>query len=388
MPAWRYGGPIRSVHNLCKELVCLGHEVHVYTTNVDGNDRLDVRLGVPINIDGVLVTYFPVTSSLSRFYFSLQLWKALRRDIKKFDFLHLHSIFLWPSFIGARLACLTNTAYCISLRGMLVKQLFKRKSYIAKNIWLYLVGIRSIKHADFIHVTSSLELAEAQRFNINIRRYEIIPNGISDFNDGDKSEVNYKYSNNNLHQINFQKLTPYILFVGRINWKKGLDRLIESLIYVDPNINLVIVGNDEEGYQAFLNSLVIKLSLSSRVFFLGEARGGVKFDLYREAKLLVLPSYSENFGNVLLEALFVGCPVATTKDVGLHNELVENRVAISLPDNIVLMAACLNKVISNETLLKKMGQDGMNLVRHDFSWHQVAQKMQRAYKNSFQFRVL
>ena len=60
LPAWRYGGPIRSVHGLCKALVNLGHEVHVYTTNIDGNQLLNVPLALPVKVDGVWVTYFPV----------------------------------------------------------------------------------------------------------------------------------------------------------------------------------------------------------------------------------------------------------------------------------------------------------------------------------------
>ena len=59
-PAVRYGGPIRSVHFLAKALAERGHEVHVFTTSVDGPHDLDVPLATPVNIDGVLVRYFPV----------------------------------------------------------------------------------------------------------------------------------------------------------------------------------------------------------------------------------------------------------------------------------------------------------------------------------------
>ena len=59
-PAIRYGGPILAIHELCKIQVSLGHEVSVYTTNVDGDLNLDLPTGQPIDVDGVKVTYFPV----------------------------------------------------------------------------------------------------------------------------------------------------------------------------------------------------------------------------------------------------------------------------------------------------------------------------------------
>src|SRR5579859_5635211 len=88
-PAVRYGGPIRSVHGLAAALVRRGHEVHVYTTSVDGDKDLDVPLGEPVNLDGVAVHYFRVPG-LRRLCWCPSLGRRLRASVASFDVVHLH----------------------------------------------------------------------------------------------------------------------------------------------------------------------------------------------------------------------------------------------------------------------------------------------------------
>src|SRR5882757_7176014 len=92
-PAARYGGPIRSVHALARGLAERGHDIHVFTTNVDGNGESDVPVGRPIDMGGVQVSYFP-SRSLRRLYWSPAMWGALSEQITSFDIVHLHSVFL------------------------------------------------------------------------------------------------------------------------------------------------------------------------------------------------------------------------------------------------------------------------------------------------------
>ena len=122
LPAVRYGGPIRSVHGLCVALAALGHEVHVFTTNVDGTGDSDVPLCQPVDIDGVTVWYFP-SRLLRRLYWSPKMKKALSREVPSFDVVHLHSVFLWPIWAAARIAERSGVPYVVSPRGMLVREI-------------------------------------------------------------------------------------------------------------------------------------------------------------------------------------------------------------------------------------------------------------------------
>src|SRR6478609_2951217 len=95
-PAVRYGGPIQSVHGLASALAAQGHDVHVYTTNVDGQGVSPVALDRPTLLDGVTVQYF-ATGVGRRIYRSPRMRQALDLNVASFDIVHLHSVFLWPT---------------------------------------------------------------------------------------------------------------------------------------------------------------------------------------------------------------------------------------------------------------------------------------------------
>lgn len=92
-PAMRYGGPVRSVQGLCKALVDRGHEVHVFTTNVDGDHVSNVPLRSPVDLEGVKIWYFPTKKWTRRLFWSPEMMTYLKREIATFDLVHLHSVF-------------------------------------------------------------------------------------------------------------------------------------------------------------------------------------------------------------------------------------------------------------------------------------------------------
>jgi glycosyltransferase involved in cell wall biosynthesis len=311
IPAYRYGGPIYSVHGLCKALAGLGHDVNVFTTNVDGDKDSDVPLGQPVDLDGVKIWYFP-SKRLRRIYWSPPMQKELEKQIKDFNILHLHSIFLWPTWAAARVARKVRKPYIISPRGMLVQELIKRKSRFAKNLWISLIEKNNLEHAAAIHMTTENEKLETQKFGFNLPPIFIVPNGV-DF-------VETKEQNSQITPSisDLLKRKPFLLFLSRINWKKGLDRLIPALTYI-PDIPLIIAGNDEENYKPKIVKLAESHGVIDRITFTGQVSGSDKVALLKNASALVLPSYSENFGNVVLEAMAVGCPVVVTPEVGVSN---------------------------------------------------------------------
>jgi glycosyltransferase involved in cell wall biosynthesis len=368
LPAWRYGGPIRSVHGLAKALVNRGHEVYVYTTNIDGPNVLDVPTNTPVNIDGILVYYFPCEVLLRRLYISKEMKIRALCDIEKFDVIHLHSIFLWPTWMISRLAIKNNIPYILSPRGMLINKLIKKKNLIIKKIWIYLFEEKTIANAKYIHFTTKLEHDEFVRLNFQSKLFLTIPNGY-EFHE----EFNYKTLDLNKLE-NFSP--PYIIFVGRVNWKKGLDRLIQAMKFIS-DCQLLVVGNND-GMMEKLIDQVKNLDLKNRVHFIGEVDGEEKNDLIRKSKMLVLPSYSENFGNVLLEAMALGIPVAVTKDVGLVDDILAHMTGVLLPDDPVGMGNKLAETLRNEELLNKMGKAGYQFSKN-FSWDSIAIKFEKAY---------
>jgi len=179
LPAVRYGGPIFAIHSLCKAMAARGHEVQVFTTNIDGPGNSPVPIGFPVNMDGVKIQYF-FCPSLRRLYWAPALGRALKNEIGYFDALHLHSVFLWPTWAAARAARKAGVPYVLSPRGMLVRDLIGRRSWLAKSAWMKMIEISNVQQAAAVHLTSQLEAAELQRFGWRLPRVAVIPNGVDE----------------------------------------------------------------------------------------------------------------------------------------------------------------------------------------------------------------
>src|ERR1700747_315645 len=179
LPAVRYGGPIFATHGLCKALAARGHEVQVFTTNIDGPRNSPVPIGLPVNLEGVQVRYFPCPL-LRRLYWAPALGRALESEIGKFDLVHLHSVFLWPTWAAARAARKAGVPYVLSPRGMLVRDLIGRRSWLAKSAWIQIIERSNVEQAAALHLTSQLEAEELQRFGWRSAQLTVIPNGVDD----------------------------------------------------------------------------------------------------------------------------------------------------------------------------------------------------------------
>jgi len=367
-PATRYGGPIRSVHSLCKNLINRGHWVEVFTTNVNGNEDLDVPVNRPVNINGVSVQYFS-SKLIRRLYRSPDMARQLKSRINEFDIVHIHSVYLWPTLVSARIAKNNSIPYLLAPRGMLVKSLIKRKNRIIKSLWIRFFEKKTIFNAAGLHVTSFVEAQEIQKFDLNLPEIFCVPNGI------DLNQI-IPFDDSNLINSCPEK---FVLFLGRINWEKGLDRLIRSFKYVQ-DIKLVIAGNDEENYQQELKLIAVKENILERIYFIDSITDENKWSLYRKAELLVLPSYSENFGNVVLEAMAVGCPVVTTPEVGLSLEVSKNETGIVIEGVPKLLGQAIQVLLDDKELRNKMGLRGKQLIENKYTWPLIAKQMEDVYQ--------
>jgi glycosyltransferase involved in cell wall biosynthesis len=370
LPAWRHGGPILAIHGLCKALVARGHEVTVFTTDVHGEGRLDVPLGTPVRLDDVEVRYFPVLPSLRRLYVAPGLAAALRAEVPRFDAVHLHSLFLWPTAAAARQAESSGVPYVLSPRGMLVGEMIRAHGRWRKLAWMLLAERRTIERAAALHLTSALEAAEAESLDLPLPPRTVVPNGIDPALswDGDLAPLS--------PAVRAVVEKPhFLLFLGRLSWKKGLDRLIPALADV-PGVPLAIAGNDDEEILPALRQLTQDCGVADRVRFLGPVHGEEKTALLHRAAALVLPSRSENFGNVVLESWQAGRPVAVTPEVGLAAAVREAGGGIVAEGEL---GAALRELLADPARLDAMGHRGEAAVRARFGWAAVAGAMEDLY---------
>ena len=369
-PAVRYGGPIRSVHALAVALVGQGHEVTVYTTSLDGERDSDVPLGTPVDMDGVQVLYFRVPA-LRRLAWCPALAQTLRKAIHGFDVVHLHSVFLWPTYAAARIARRAGVPYLIAPRGMLMRDAVRRKSRLVKSAWIRLVERRSIAGASGLHVTAEIEAAEVRAMGFTVPAIFCVPNGVS-------------WTANHTSPADgpcADLPRPYALFLSRINRKKGLDRLIRAWPEVR-DLSLVIAGNDDENCLGELRSLAATQGVTARIHFTGQVSDADKWAVYAGAEMFILPSYSENFGNVVAEAMAMRCPVVVTPEVGIAPLVREAGAGVVTPGDPQLLAQAINVLHDDPAARQRMGAAGHAAAVERLSWRGVAADMTTAYRQA------
>lgn len=379
LPAWRYGGPIRSVHGLARAQAAAGHEVKVLTTNADGPGRLDVPTDRPIDRDGVAVHYCRLGTP-ARLYRSPAMARALARRLPEADVAHLHSVFLWPTLAAARAAERAAAPYLVAPRGMLVGELIRRRGRWRKRAWIALFERRTLARAAAIHVTSAAEGEELARLGLDLAPVVRVENGVA--LDGDDEPA----GPGDAERVAEALLSrPYLLCLGRVAAKKRLERAIAAIAPF-PGLRLVIAGNDDERQARTLLETARELGVADRVSFLGEVRGEPKRELLEGAFALLLPSASENFGNVVLESLAAGRPALVSREVGAAEVLERAAAGRVLADDPAAWRATLAELLASPATADEMGRRGRELVAAELTWERIAARMQTVYESALAAR--
>ena len=374
LPAVRYGGLIVSVHGLCRALAERGHDVHVFTTSVDGESDSPVTHGEPVPLDGVKVWYFR-SSALRRFYYAPSMAAAARSHMRRFDVVHSHAMFLWPGWAVTRAARRQNVPYVVSPRGMLEKALIEQKSTLAKAALVGFIERPVLQRAAAIHVTSTREADELARFGFDLPPVHEVPNGtdIVALGENDQGVP--------AHVRDAGGGSPFALYLGRVSWKKGLDRLIAALPHA-PGIRVVAAGNDDEDYTPRLLALAERHGVADRIRFIGPVYGGAKSWLLSRASFLIVPSYSENFGNVVLEALAHGRPALMTPEVGVAGIVHDFGAGVVADGTPEVFGRALAGLASRREEREAMGRRGLAMVEAQFGWQAVAARMEAVYERA------
>jgi len=379
-PAYHLGGPIFSVHNLNQALVKRSVDISVYTTNYGQSS--DIPVNREICVDGVKVTYFAFSRFCERmgttgWQFSLPMTRALKKNINLFDCIYIVAIWNYPVVMAAYYARRHEKPYIISPRGLLYPYATCKKSW---KKWPYyqLVVKRALAGASAVHYTTKDESGKCHQAlrlkNIPL----VIPNGIAlheyrDLPPKEKLRVRYP-------ALRDKKI---ILFLGRINWKKGLDILLKAYAALAKKRNdahLLIAGNDEAGYLKKVKKLVKLYGLETQVTFTGMLTAQDKLEAYSGSDIFVLSSYSENFGMSVVEAMACGLAVIITNQVGIHAEVSENKAGIVIDTDADQLTGAMNYLLDNPDASKIMGLNGMDLVKKKFNLEVIADSMAEALR--------
>jgi len=337
---------------------------------VNMHEDMDVPLDQAVLIDGVKVFYYP-TSYLRRWFFSWPLRKKMQKIIPEMDFVHLHSLFLYPTYQAAQIAKKNHIPYCISPHGALVPELLASRSRYIKKLALRLFENKNLSDASFIHATATLEEVNIRAAQVPIKKIEIVELGV------DTALTKEEASNaNKLLEIP----SPYLLFLGRISWKKQIDRIIAALPYIRKDIQLVIAGYDDENLIVSLKKMANDLGQSDRVHFYGPVKGKQKQAFFANALAMVLPSLHENFGMVILESWANARPVILSPNIGLADTMLVADAGVLVPDTPRAFGELINQLTLNPEVLDRMGHNGLNLVKERYSWGTRALELVSVYE--------
>jgi glycosyltransferase involved in cell wall biosynthesis len=165
-----------------------------------------------------------------------------------------------------------------------------------------------------------------------------------------------------------------VLFLGRLHPKKGLELLLPAFARLPGDALLVIAGPDSDGYRARLEALAAGLGVGHRLLFTGLLLGRDKWAALVDADLFVLPSYQENFGIAVVEALAAGTPVLISDQVNLHREVRGAEVGGVVPLDPEALATDLARWMGDANLRREAGAQGAALVRERYLWGPIARR--------------
>ncbi len=365
-PATYHGGPIASTFGLCRALVDAGCEVRVLTTDANGpSARIHVPLDQPTSLDGMTVRY---CRSLTDRPLSPSLLHHLPTTVQWADVVHVTGVYEHHT-IPSLAACRWWGRPAIwSPRGSLQRWERVRRPR-AKAAWEAACRV-AMPARTVLHVTASPE-AEASAARLPGSDIAVIPNGI-------------ELPPSVARHARTEELN--ILFLGRLDPIKALDRLVEASRNLDdvPH-RMTIAGHGDRDYEARLRGLVDRLGLTSRITFAGHVAGMEKTRLLAHADLLVLPSFSENFGMVVAEALAHGRPVIASRGTPWQ-ELERHDCGLWVDNAPESLAAAIRQLASRD--LEAMGRRGRAWMDRDFSWSSIAQRMLAVYRSARSARPL
>jgi glycosyltransferase involved in cell wall biosynthesis len=340
-----------------------GADVRVITTNRNGSGTLDVAAGRWVEHEGVPVYYgrrIPRTVDLS-----WGAWRAIAREAGSVDLIHVTAIFSWINLAVAAASRRPRVPVVVSPRGSLDPEALVFSSR-KKGWFLRAGGRRALEEAAAFHVTSEMERAHVEAF-LPGARIGIVPNGVVVPSSEDLARWTIAPS-----------AEATVLYLGRIHPKKNVIPLVRawaSITARHPTAKLVVAGPDDHGHLAQVERVVAAERLDASVVFAGRVVGDDKNRLLARACCLVLPSQTENFGNVVAESLAHRVPVIASTgtpwgglrdhDCGWWVEPSVEGLARAIDDALTLGA---------EARIAK-GERGRRWMIEQFSWPKVARAM-------------
>ena len=372
----RHGGPPMIAAGIAAAQAQLGHDVSIIAT-ADA-DRLDVIDKATRDIPGfqkVRLHQLPSPRGIEKFRAS-QARRKLDELVPRADAVHLHSI--WESIIrvGAERARHFHKPYFILVNGMLHPWSLQQ-SALKKRVAMSLFYRRMFNGAAALHVGNEAEKRVIAPLKLKPPSV-VIPNGVflEEF-----ADLPSAHAFHDAHPELQGK--PYILFLSRLHYKKGLDYLADAFAKVAArhgDVQLVVAGPDG-GERANFEQRIQAAGISQRVHIVGPQYGRDKLAALAGAVCFCLPSRQEGFSVAITEALACGLPVVNSEDCNFP-EVATQGAGFVTPLDAGAVAEALCKIIENHDARRGMSLAGRQYVERNLTWPIVAEKTVAMYEQA------
>lgn len=321
-------------------------------------------------ISRIKVIRLPLLSK--RFYLPLGGFKKIKEAVHEADIIHLMNHWSILNAIVHYYSRRLRKPYVVCPAGSL---LLYGRSKILKRLYNIIIGNNIIRKADAHIAIASNEFEHYQYYGIDKKNVSLIPNGImtEDFK-------------TNLPLENPKDLpSKYILFVGRLNFIKGPDLLLNAFYKISQEFSdyhLIFAGPDE-GMLTTLKKLTDELDLNDKIHFIGCIKGRDKMRIYKNADFLVVPSRQEAMSIVVLEGGMFSKPALITNQCGF-NILEKINGGYVVPATVEDIEQGLRKFISDSNLLL-MGNNLKQYISQNHTWESIGEKILSLYKKILNF---
>lgn len=373
-----YGGPSQMVLGLSAALAAKNIDVTIITTDSNGDIGqlpLDVTLNQPIKQNGYQIIYFRCYP-FRRYKFSLSLLQWLNANAKQFDIAHIHALFSPVTTLAATIARGHKLPYIMRPCGMLDPADLQKKQRL-KQIYAALLERPNLAGAAAIHFTSKQEAKISERFGLDstgkmsVQRDLVIPLGVT---------AGFFPKRLRESQV------PIILFMSRIEPKKGLDLLIPALEIILASgieFHFILAGSNPQDadYETRIQLKLQNSSLAKYTTITGFVSGDRKNELLTNADLFVLPSYYENFGIAVAEAMAAGVAVAISDRVHIAEDIQQAEAGWVTPLEVRAMANSIKSALLHPEERQRRGLNGKEYAQKHYNWEAIAQQTIDAYQH-------
>ncbi|MCP4351397.1 MAG: glycosyltransferase [Desulfobacterales bacterium] len=362
------GGTTQFIATLCNALFVNGLHPEIWAPSRQSEGEF--------SDDNILIRQFKI-SKPQFICHCKELYPALKGLHPKPSLVHQHGLWLNPYRVAAGFARKNGIPLVISLHGMLEPWALQRSHLKKKLAWSAFQG-RDVRMANCLHVATRREAENIRKLGIT-NPIAVIPNGIK-IKDSKTETEKTKGFVTYYPDLADKKI---ILSLGRIHPVKGLDFFAKvwSCVADDfPNWHWVIAGPDEDNYKSKLIKLFEELNILKQTTFTGSVEGTEKLGLLNTSELLILPSYLESFGIVVIEALNEETPVMASTNCPWP-ELESCECGWWLKQDIGIWESALRKIMDMDSqMLKRFGINGKSLVRKKYTEDQLARSMADVYE--------